>query len=77
MHLFWQPGMGDNEASLVEHVMADERVDELRHLGPELRWFDTELLKAPVETVSGRDVATLQGAEQLHLMIAGETDCTA
>jgi hypothetical protein len=59
VHVRGQSRVSDDEAPVIEQVVADESVDELGNLGRELRRLNCQLLKAPVEPVSDGDIAAL------------------
>ena len=63
--------MGDDEIAAVEHVVADQAADEGRRLVGELVRFVLELLQGLGEAVGDLDIAPLQLAQQLDVVVAG------
>ena len=72
MEPFGESGVGDDAAAVVEHGVADEVVDERGDLGAELVGFGVELGEGFGEAVEDLDVAAVQGAPQLVLVVAGD-----
>src|SRR5205085_2092984 len=67
----------DNELAVIEYQMADETVDEVSDLLRELGWLIRELRQRLRQPVTLRDVPSLQGAQQLGLMVAGDAQGVA
>ena len=73
LHLLLHARVRDDQTALVEHVVADQAVDEFLHLGPELRSLLFELRQRLVQTVCDGDVPPLELPLQLDVVIAGYT----
>ena len=63
--------MGDDQIPVVQDVVADEAVQEIRNLPDELRRFIFQLLQGPGEAVGDVDVLAPQLADQLHVVVSG------
>ena len=72
LHVLGQSGVGDHQVALVQHVVADQPVDEGGDPGRELRRLCCQLLEALGQAVGGGDLAALQGPQELDLVIAGD-----
>ncbi len=77
LHVGAKPRMGDDEAPVVEDVVADEAVDERRDAGGELGRLGGELRQRLFQPVPDGDVAALQGAQQLDLVVARDAQRVA
>jgi hypothetical protein len=69
-----EPGVRDHEPAAVEHVVADQALDERFHLGDELRRLGVELGERLRQAVSELDVAPVELAGQLLLVVARHAD---
>ena len=69
-----EAGVGDDELAAVEHVMADQAVDEGRGLVGEPRGLAPELLQGLGEAVGDLHVPSLQLAQQLDVVVAGDAE---
>ncbi len=77
---FSQPGVSDHQLALVQDVMADEGVDELPHLAPELGVLGVlalQLLDGLGEPVGELDLAAREITAELVLVVAGDTQGVA
>ncbi len=63
--------MGHHQAAVVEHEMADEPVEEVDHLRPEVRALGFELLQRLGQPVRHLDLAASHGPQELVLVVAG------
>ncbi len=72
--LLLEPGVRDDQPPVVEHVVADQPVDEGRHLRDERRVLRLQLGDGLRQAVGQRDVAPAQPAQQLLLVVAGHAD---
>ena len=63
--------MRHDEMPIVEHVVADEAIEELLHLGAELWRLRSSSAKRAIEAVADRDVAAVQLPLQLDVVIPG------
>ena len=66
-----QAGVGHHQAPAVEHVVADQAVDERLHRSPELSRLGLELFHRGVQAVAALDVLAAQRPQQLGLVVAG------
>ena len=62
--------MRDHQSATVEYVVADQPVGERAHVGPERLVLPAELIKGLGQSVTDLDLATVEGPEQLGLVIA-------
>ena len=62
--------VGDHEAAAVQHVVADQAVEEPLYLGTEGIRLGGQLVHRLGEAVGALHVAAAQGAEQLGLVVA-------
>jgi hypothetical protein len=69
---FGEPGVGDDATAVVEHGVADEAVDERGDLGAELLGLGVELGEGLGEAVGDLDVAAVERAPELVLVVAGD-----
>ena len=69
-----QAGVRHHQATAVQHVVADQAVDEPFRLGAELRGLELELLHRRVQAVAALDVLAAQRLEQLGLVVAGHAE---
>ena len=72
-----QACMGDDEATAVEDVVADEPVDELGDLAGKLGAAPIELLERLGKPMGHLDVAASQGTAQLVLVVAEDAERAA
>ena len=72
LQLFLHAGVGDDEPSAVEHVVARQPVEELRHAFAELLGRCFQLLHRLGESVLALDVAAGERAGQLRVVVAGD-----
>ena len=70
MHLLPEPGVRDHQPPRVEHVVADQAVEEGDHLAGELVARGGELRQRLGQPVAHLDVAAAQRAQQLGLVVA-------
>ena len=69
-----EAGVGHHQAPAVEHVVADEAVDEPVDPGAELLGLGVELLHRGVQAVAALDVLAAQRLDQLGLVVAGHAE---
>jgi hypothetical protein len=69
-----QARVGHHQAPAVQHVVADQAVDEPVHLGPELLGLERQLLHRRVQAVAAPDVLAAQRLEQLDLVVADHAE---
>ena len=66
--------MRHHQPPAVQHVVADQAVDEPGCFGPELLGLALELLHRGVQAVAAPDVLAAQRLEQLDLVVAGHAE---
>ena len=69
-----QAGVRHHQAAAVQHVVADQAVDEPLAPGPELLGLGVQLLQRLVQAVAALDVLAAQRLEQLGLVVAGHAE---
>ncbi len=69
-----QAGVRHHQAAPVQHVVADQAVDEPLHADPELLGLGVQLLHRGVQAVAALDVLAAQRLEQLGLVVAGHAE---
>ena len=74
LHLLLHAGVRHHQLAVVEHVMADQAVEELGDLLPELRRLLLELLQRLGQPVRDLHVLAPQLAHQLHVVVAGHAE---
>ena len=75
-----QPGVRHHQAAAVQHVVADQPVEEALGLGPEaglLGLAGLDLAERFGQPVADLDVPAAQRAQQLGLVVAGHRQCLA
>src|SRR6185437_3168794 len=80
-HFGFQSRMSDDQFAAVEHVMADESVeerDQFRHESfANRRGKSIDLGERLLKTMSDAHVAALEFLEQFHIVVAGNAKCRA
>ena len=71
VHFLPQARMGDHQPPAVQHVVADQAVQEGDHLGPELLRRGLQLRQRLGQAMGDLDVAAAQRPQQLALVVAG------
>ena len=69
------PAWATTDTSAVQNVMRDQAIDEFRRGLDKLLGFSVQLLQRLGKAVRDLHIASAQFAQQLHLVIAGDTDC--
>ena len=69
-----QAGVRHHQAAAVQHVVADQAVDEPGYLSAELLGLGVQLLHRGVQAVAALDVLAAQRLEQLGLVVAGHAE---
>ena len=72
-----EAGVSNHQAAAIEHVVADEAVDELGDSFCELWGAELKLFERLGQPVADRDVASRDGPTQLDLMVARDAESTA
>src|SRR5258708_2886828 len=66
--------MRDHEPALIEHVMANEAIQEFCGLATEIGGFRSKLLERFRKAVADFDVATFERPRKLHVVVARDTN---
>ena len=74
LHLRAHAGMRDHELPVVEHEVAHQSFEELGRLQTERLGLGLELLERVGEAVRHLDVRSLQGADELPLVVPGNAE---
>ena len=72
LHVGGQAGVRDDQLAVVEHVVADQAVDEVDHACDEAGRFPFQLGERLGETVRDADVSAAKLSHQLHVVVAGD-----
>ena len=77
VHLLFEAGMRHDETTAIQHVVADERVQEGGDAVPELGRLGFKLGEGLGEAVVDLHIGATQLAKQLHIVIAGNAEAGA
>ena len=69
LHFLLHAGVRHDEMPIVEHVVADEAIEEFLHLCAELWRLQIQLRQGSIEAVADRDVAAVQLPLQFDVVI--------
>ena len=78
LHLLLQPGVGHNQIAAIQHVVADQGIQELRdiaaHAGAPILGERLDLGKGGLQPVVDLHVPSAQGSQQLGVVVAGQAE---
>ena len=77
LHLLAQPGVRDHELAVVQHIVADQAVEERHGALFESRGLLAQLPERLRQTMRHLHIPALQGADELLLMVPRHAKCSA